>query len=91
MRESLAQPLELIVEDLQWLDRETEAFSAFSARAWPAPARCWLVNFRPEYRRALEPQELLHQLRLGPLGEAEARELLRALLGDAAGIARSST
>ena len=87
VRESLAQPLELIVEDLQWLDRETEAFLGFLGESVASARILLLVNFRPEYRHDWSRKSYYTQLRLGPLGEAEARELLRALLGDAAGIA----
>ncbi|TDF67152.1 adenylate/guanylate cyclase domain-containing protein [Cupriavidus sp. L7L] len=88
VRESLAQPLELIIEDLQWLDDETEAFIGFLAEAVANARILLLVNFRPEYRHDWSRKTDYTQLRLDPLGDAEARELLRALLGDAPGLAR---
>ncbi|MGT2460346.1 AAA family ATPase (plasmid) [Cupriavidus basilensis] len=87
VRESQAQPLELIVEDLQWLDSETEAFLGFLGESVASARILLLVNFRPEYRHDWGRKSYYTQLRLDPLGEAEARELLRALLGDAAGLA----
>lgn len=87
VRESLAQPLELIIEDLQWLDSETEAFLGFLAESVANARILLLVNFRPEYRHGWSGKSYYTQLRLDPLGEAEARELLRALLGGAAGLA----
>jgi len=88
VRESLTQPLELIIEDLQWLDSETEAFLGFLGESVASARILLLVNFRPEYRHDWSRKSYYTQLRLDPLGEAEARELLRALLGDAAGLAR---
>ncbi|WP_432260126.1 adenylate/guanylate cyclase domain-containing protein [Cupriavidus sp. TMH.W2] len=87
VRESLAQPLELIIEDLQWLDSETEAFLGFLGESVASARILLLVNFRPEYRHDWSRKSYYTQLRLDPLGEAEARELLRALLGNAAGLA----
>ncbi|CAN7323247.1 AAA family ATPase [Cupriavidus necator] len=87
VRESLAQPLELIVEDLQWLDSETEAFLGFLGESVASARILLLVNYRPEYRHDWGRKSYYTQLRLGPLDEADARELLRALLGDAAGLA----
>ncbi len=87
VRESVAQPLELIVEDLQWLDSETEAFLGFLGESVANARILLLVNYRPEYRHDWSHKSYYTQLRLAPLGEAEARELLRDLLGDAAGLA----
>jgi class 3 adenylate cyclase/predicted ATPase len=88
VRESLAQPLELIIEDLQWLDSETDSFLGFLAESVANSRILLLVNFRPEYQYDLSSKSYYTQLRLDPLGDAEARELLRALLGDAAGLAQ---
>jgi predicted ATPase len=44
-----------------------------------------LVNYRPEYQHAWASRTYYTQLRLDPLGQAEAEELLTALLGDDAG------
>ncbi|MDN0076322.1 adenylate/guanylate cyclase domain-containing protein [Crenobacter sp. SG2303] len=87
VRESLTQPLELIVEDLQWLDSETEAFLGFLGESVGNARILLLVNYRPEYRHDWGRKSYYTQLRLDPLGEAEARELLHALLGDAPGLA----
>ena len=87
VRESLAQPLELIVEDLQWLDSETEAFLGFFGESVASARILLLVNYRPEYRHDWGSKSYYTQLRLDPLGEAEARELLRELLGAGGGLA----
>ncbi|QBR02943.1 adenylate/guanylate cyclase domain-containing protein [Paraburkholderia pallida] len=79
-RESDDQPVALLFEDLQWLDRETEAFLACLIERSTRAHLLLLLNFRPEY----EPGWPGHyaQLRLEPLRPAEVQGLLTALLGD---------
>ncbi|WP_321924206.1 adenylate/guanylate cyclase domain-containing protein [Paraburkholderia guartelaensis] len=81
-RESQSQPVELLFEDLQWLDRETEAFLVYLVERVPDTRILLLVNFRPEYRPAWE----CSQLRLEALGPGEAQGLLTVLLGDDASL-----
>ncbi len=81
-RESRDQPVHLLFEDLQWLDRETEAFLAYLIEHVPDTRILLLVNYRPEYQPAWECAAYCSQLRLEPLGPAEAQGLLTALLGD---------
>ncbi|MCT9824894.1 adenylate/guanylate cyclase domain-containing protein [Pseudomonas veronii] len=81
-RESRNQPIELLFEDLQWLDRETEAFLAcLIDRVANAPILL-LVNYRPEYQPVWMRAGHCSQLRLEPLGPVEAQALLATLLGD---------
>jgi predicted ATPase/class 3 adenylate cyclase len=82
LRESLNQPVLLLLEDLHWLDSETQAWlTLFSERV--ASARVLLlVNYRPEYQHGWGSKTYYTQLRLDPLGPEEARALLTALLGD---------
>src|SRR5262245_664456 len=81
LRESLNQPVLLLVEDLHWLDSETQAWlTLFSERV--ATARLLLlVNYRPEYQHGWGSKTYYTQLRLDPLGPQEAHALLAALLG----------
>src|SRR6266705_4678064 len=81
LRESLNQPVLLLVEDLHWLDSETQAWlTLFSDRV--ASARLLLlVNYRPEYQHGWGSKTYYTQLRLDPLGPEEAHALLTALLG----------
>jgi class 3 adenylate cyclase/predicted ATPase len=80
--ESRNQPLILLFEDLQWLDSETEAFLRFLVEGIAAAPILLLVNYRPEYRHHWAQRDDYTQLRLEPLGRADAEELLRTLLGD---------
>ncbi|MCW3678752.1 adenylate/guanylate cyclase domain-containing protein [Burkholderia cenocepacia] len=82
VRESRDQPVELLFEDLQWLDRETEAFLAHLIERVPDTHILLLVNYRPEYQPAWARADHCSRLRLEPLGPADAQGLLAALLGD---------
>ncbi len=82
VRESLNQPLILIFEDLHWLDAETQAFLSLLSESVATARILLLVNYRPEYRHEWGSKTFYTQLRLDPLGKAEAQELLTALLGD---------
>jgi predicted ATPase len=86
LRESLNQPVLLLVEDLHWLDSETHAWlHLFSDRV--ATARLLLlVNYRPEFHHGWGSKTYYRQLRLDPLGPEEAHALLTALLGDSAAV-----
>ncbi len=82
LRESRNQPLILIFEDLHWLDAETQAFLTLLSDSIPTARMLLLVNYRPEYRHEWGNKGYYTQLRLDPLGKAQAEELLTALLGD---------
>jgi class 3 adenylate cyclase len=82
VRESLNQPLMVIFEDLHWLDAETQAFLQLLSEAIPTTRILLLVNYRPEYQHAWSGKTFFSQLRLDPLGGAEAEEMLLTLLGE---------
>ncbi|WP_175856485.1 adenylate/guanylate cyclase domain-containing protein [Burkholderia anthina] len=82
VRESHNQPVHLLFEDLQWLDRETEAFLTYLIDHVPGARILLLVNYRPEYRPAWARAAHWSKIRLEPLGPADARGLLAALLGE---------
>ncbi|MDW3683776.1 adenylate/guanylate cyclase domain-containing protein [Cupriavidus sp. CV2] len=85
-RESKNQPIELLFEDLQWLDSETEAFLAYLVERAADARILLLVNYRAEYQSAWVRQDNCTELRLAPLGPAEAQGLLGVLLGDDPGL-----
>ncbi len=82
LRESLNQPLLLLIEDLHWLDSETEAWLQLLSERVPTAPILLLLNYRPEYQHAWGSKTYYTQLRLDALGQEEAHELLTALLGD---------
>ena len=50
LRESQEQPLVLVVEDLHWIDSETQALLDLLVESVPSTRLLLLVNYRPEYR-----------------------------------------
>jgi len=85
VRESLNQPVVLIVEDLHWIDAETQGgLDTLSTHLTNTPLLL-LVNYRPEYQNDWSRQTYT-QVRLSPLGTAEAEELLTFLLGTDEGL-----
>ena len=80
-RESLNQPLVLIFEDLHWIDGETQGFLDVLSESVASAKILLLTNYRPEYRHEWGQKTYYTQLRLAPLGKAEAEEFLDALLG----------
>jgi class 3 adenylate cyclase/tetratricopeptide (TPR) repeat protein len=84
LRESLNQPLILIFEDLHWIDEETQGVLNLLAESVANAPVLLLANYRPEYTHRWGSKTYYTQLRLDPLGQAGAGEMLSALLGDGA-------
>ena len=82
LRESQAQPLLLVFEDLHWIDSETQALLDRLVEGLPTARLLLLVNYRPEYQHGWGSKTYYTQLRLDPLPPASADEVLQALLGD---------
>jgi class 3 adenylate cyclase/tetratricopeptide (TPR) repeat protein len=82
LRESLNQPIIFIVEDLHWVDQETQTFLDLLADSIATSRVLMLVNYRPEYSNSWTNKSNYSQLRLDPLGRESAELLLSALLGD---------
>jgi class 3 adenylate cyclase len=88
LRESLNQPLLIIFEDLHWIDAESQAFLDLLAGSLGAASILLLVNYRPEYPDAWSNRGTGYaRLRLEPLAEGNADELLGSLLGESDGLA----
>ena len=87
LRESLNQPLMMIVEDLHWVDSESEALLNLLADSIGTAKILMLVNYRPEYSHHWSNKTYYTHLRLDPLGKESADEMLSALLGDATDLA----
>ncbi len=81
-RESFRQPLVLVLEDLQWIDGETQAMLDVLVEGI-APARVLLlVNYRPEYQHGWGRKTYYTQLPLEALAREDGDQMLCALLGD---------
>jgi class 3 adenylate cyclase/tetratricopeptide (TPR) repeat protein len=87
LRESQAQPLLLVFEDLHWIDSETQAFLDRLIESLPTAHLLLLVNYRPEYQHGWGSKTYYTQLRLDPLPPTSADEVLQALLGDGPSLA----
>ncbi len=82
LRETRDQPVVVIVEDLHWIDGESEAFLAALGEAMAAARLLLLVNYRPEYEPRWGNKTYASQIRLDPLEEKSAGEMLAAMLGE---------
>ena len=81
LRESQVQPLLLLVEDLHWIDAETQALLDALVESLPTARLLLLVNYRPEYQHRWGSKTYYRQLRIDPLPAESADDLLTSLLG----------
>jgi class 3 adenylate cyclase/tetratricopeptide (TPR) repeat protein len=81
LRESRRQPVLLILEDLHWIDTETQAWLDSLVDGLPTARLLLLVTYRPEYQHTWGNRTYYMQLRVDPLPRAGAEDLLLALLG----------
>ncbi|HSF02033.1 MAG TPA: AAA family ATPase, partial [Solirubrobacterales bacterium] len=81
LRESRVRPLLVLVEDLHWIDSETQATLDRLVETLPTAHLLFIGTHRPEYRHAWAGRTYHSQLRLDPLGPEHADALLRSLLG----------
>jgi tetratricopeptide (TPR) repeat protein len=91
VRQSQVQPVLLLVEDLHWIDTETQAFLDTLVESLPTARLLLLVNYRPEYRHSWGHKTAYTHLRLDPLPPTSADALLRTLLGDDPNLAPLTT
>ncbi len=82
IRESLKNPVLLLMEDLHWIDNETQAFLDHLVESLPMTRLLLLVNHRPGYSHTWSDKSYYTQIRVDPLSDQGAEELLRILLGD---------
>jgi tetratricopeptide (TPR) repeat protein len=81
LRESRMQPLLVIVEDLHWIDEETETLLGALIESIPTARVLLLVSYRPDYQHRWGSKTYYTQLRLDALSRESGDELLLALLG----------
>jgi len=86
VRESQVQPVLLVVEDLHWIDGETQAWLDLLVESLPTARLLLLTNYRPEYAHGWGSKTYYQQVRLDTLPAASAGELLEALLGPDPGL-----
>lgn len=71
----------VIIDDLQWLDAETQAVLDGLVHSLSTSRALLLVTYRPEYRHAWTNQTIYTQIRVDPLPREGAAALLSDLLG----------
>ena len=81
LRESQVRPLLVLVEDLHWIDSETQATLDRLVESLPTARLLLIGTHRPEYRHDWAGRTYYSQLRLDPLAPEHAQLLLRSLLG----------
>ena len=79
---SQEQPAVILIEDLHFIDRGSEAFLAHLAGSSASKRMLLLTNARPEYTAPWSDAPHYHELRLAPLAADTAAELLADWLGD---------
>jgi class 3 adenylate cyclase/tetratricopeptide (TPR) repeat protein len=87
IRETRRQPLLIVIEDLHWIDTETQAFLDSLIESLPMTRILLLVDYRPEYSHRWGDKTYYTQLRVDPLHPTSAEELLQHLLGRNADLA----
>jgi class 3 adenylate cyclase len=86
-RESQQQPLLVVMENLHWIDTETEACLDSLIASLPTTRLLLLVNYRPEHQPTWSHTPYVTQCRLEPLPSESADELLQTLVGHGTGMA----
>ncbi len=81
VRESQATPLVIVLEDLQWIDGETQATLERLVEDLPACRLLLLVTFRPEYQAPWAGREFYRRVDIDALPRERAEELLEGLVG----------
>ncbi|MEJ2136583.1 MAG: adenylate/guanylate cyclase domain-containing protein, partial [Desulfofustis sp.] len=81
LRESQVQPLGVALEDLQWIDSETQGLLDSLVESLPTANMLLLVNYRPEYQHGWGAKSYYTQLRIDPLPPESCEQLLEGLIG----------
>ena len=87
LRESRAQTLLVLFEDLHWIDSETQSFLDILVESLSTASILLLVNYRPGYTHTWAAKDYYLRVRLDPLPPAGADELLGSLIGQQAELA----
>jgi class 3 adenylate cyclase len=82
LREAQQQPVILVLEDLHWIDSETQAFLETLIDGLASAHVLLILTYRPEYNHHWGSKTYYTQLRLDALPPETADAFLRSLLGD---------
>ena len=82
-KESHLRPVLLVFEDLHWTDSETQAFLDLLAEGLHPYPIVLIVSYRPEYADTWDQLGHYVRLRVEPLSDRTAGDLLTQLLGSA--------
>jgi class 3 adenylate cyclase/tetratricopeptide (TPR) repeat protein len=85
-RESEAQPLLLVIQDLHSIDPETQVLIDGLVDSLPTARFVLLVSYRPEYLHGWGGKSYYTRIRIDPFAPDAAREMLDALLGTDVGL-----
>jgi tetratricopeptide (TPR) repeat protein len=80
--ESRRRPMMLALEDVHWLDSESQTLVDNLVDGLPVAPLLLILTYRPEYRHGWGGRSCYTQLRVDPLGGPSVQELLRGLLGE---------
>ena len=83
LRLCAVEPVLLVVEDLQWIDAETQELLDRLVQSIPSSRLHLLVNYRGEYHHDWGGMSCYNQVRLDPLSPEAVDTLLGVMLGDA--------
>jgi DNA-binding winged helix-turn-helix (wHTH) protein/tetratricopeptide (TPR) repeat protein len=81
LRECQKQPVIMAVEDLHWIDSETQAFLETLIDGLASVPLLLILTYRPEYAHRWGGKSYYTQLHLDALSPQNSGELLRSLIG----------
>src|SRR4029453_11097718 len=84
LAESQVQPVLLVVEDLQWIDPETQALLEVLVDSAATTQILLIVTYRPEFTHGWGGKPPCQQIRLDVMAPGLVEELLEGLVGAAA-------
>ncbi len=86
LHESYAQPLLLVIEDLQWADSETVRCLDAIVASLPGARICLVLTFRAGFEHRWASRTYYTQLRIDPLSADSVESVLGSLLGEEASL-----
>jgi class 3 adenylate cyclase/tetratricopeptide (TPR) repeat protein len=86
VHESEVQPLLIILDDLHAADPETQALIDGLVDSLPTARILFVVSYRPDYSHSWGGKTYYSQIRVDPLNNTSAREMLGTLIGTVGGV-----